>query len=138
MGFIVDAEFDELEYILFKNRVETMQNKQYHLTINPTLQCNYKCWYCCVEEQNTKYELRRMNDETIEILKKHINYMIKVEKIFSLHLDWFGGEPLMFFYEVILPISKYALELCKTYNIPYTSHVTTNAYYIDDNMIGCI
>lgn len=138
LGFIVDAEFDELEYILFKNRVETMQNKQYHLTINPTLQCNYKCWYCCVEEQNTKYELRRMNDETIEILKKHINYMIKVEKIFSLHLDWFGGEPLMFFYEVILPISKYALELCKTYNIPYTSHVTTNAYYIDDNMIGCI
>lgn len=135
LGFIVDAEFDELEYILFKNRVETMQNKQYHLTINPTLQCNYKCWYCCVEEQNTKYELRRMNDETIEILKKHINYMIKVEKIFSLHLDWFGGEPLMFFYEVILPISKYALELCKTYNIPYTSHVTTNAYYIDDNMI---
>ncbi len=70
LGFIVDAEFDELEYILFKNRVETMQNKQYHLTINPTLQCNYKCWYCCVEEQNTKYELRRMNDETIEILKK--------------------------------------------------------------------
>lgn len=135
LGFVVNADFDELEYILFRNRVETMQNKKYHLTINPTLQCNYKCWYCCVEDQNTKYEQRRMDDKTIETLRKHIKYMIEVEKINSLHLDWFGGEPLMYFYEVVYPLSKYAIELCFANNIPYTSHATTNAYYIDDKKI---
>jgi len=136
MGFIIDFDFNELEYILYKNRIDTLQNKNYRLTINPTLQCNYKCWYCCVEDQETKYEQRRMDDETIEKIKKHIKYMVEIEKIQSLYLDWFGGEPLMYFYEVIYPISKYSIELCKKNNIPYSSHATTNAYYIDDKMIN--
>ena len=62
--------------------------------------------------------------------------MVEVEKIDRLLLDWFGGEPLMYFYEVIYPISKYAIELCNKNNIPYSSHATTNAYYIDDKMIN--
>ncbi|MDR1544020.1 MAG: radical SAM protein [Prevotellaceae bacterium] len=135
LGFIVKSDFNELEYILYRNRIDTLQNKNYHLTINPTLQCNYKCWYCIVEDVGTKYEQRRMNDETVELVKKHIKYMIEVEKIPYLYLDWFGGEPLMYFYEVIYPISKYALELCNANNISFSSHATTNAYYIDNKMI---
>ncbi|MDR2835108.1 MAG: radical SAM protein [Bacteroidales bacterium] len=136
LGYIINSDFDELEYILFQNRKETFQNKHYHLTINPTLQCNYKCWYCCVEEQETKYEQKRMNDETIQKIKNHILFMVEHEKIRSLFIDWFGGEPLMYFYEVIYPISKFAIEICSKNNITFTSHATTNAYYVDDKMIS--
>ena len=66
LGFLVKSDFNELEYIFYKNRIETLQNKKYHLTINPTLQCNYRCWYCCVEDQSTKYEQRRIDDKTIQ------------------------------------------------------------------------
>ncbi|MDR0810854.1 MAG: hypothetical protein LBN23_01050, partial [Paludibacter sp.] len=134
-GFLVDENFDELDFILYKNRVETLQNRNYHLTINPTLQCNYRCWYCCVEDQNTKYEQRRMDDETIEKLKKHIKYIIETDRISQLRLDWFGGEPLMYYYEVVYPISKYAIDLCKKHSIPFANHATTNAYYMDNRMI---
>lgn len=34
--------------------------------------------------------------------------MLEVEKIESLHLDWFGGEPFMYFSQVISPLSNYA------------------------------
>ena len=77
-----------------------------------------------------------MDNETIEKIKKHIKYMVEIEKIQSLYLDWFGGEPLMYFYEVVYPISTYAIELCKKNNIPYSSHATTNAYYINNKMIN--
>ena len=135
LGFLVDSDFDELEYILFKNRIETFQKEHYHLTINPTLKCNYKCWYCYVENKEIKDEQSRMNDVTIENVKNHIKYMIEIAKIKSLHLDWFGGEPLMYFYEVMYPISKFAVDICKKNNVTLTGHATTNAYYIDAKMI---
>lgn len=135
-GFIKDVDFDELEYILFQNRKVVFNSEHYHLTINPTLQCNYKCWYCCVEDQGTVYRKERMNDHTIEKLKMHIKYMIEKEHISSLLLDWFGGEPLMYFYEVIYPISLYAKSLCISHGVQLTSHITTNAYFIDYQMLA--
>ncbi len=36
-----------------------------------------------------------MSEQTMESLKKHIDYMINEEHIPSLHIDWFGGEPFM-------------------------------------------
>ena len=41
----------------------------------------------------------------------------------------------MYFKEIVYPLSKYGLELCKEKNIPYTNHATTNAYYINEEMI---
>lgn len=135
LGFIIHSNFDELEYIIFQNKNTVFNNRDYHLTINPTLQCNYKCWYCCVEDQGTIYRKERMNDETIEKLKKHIKYMIENEHISSLLLDWFGGEPLMYFYEVMIPICEYAKELCDKYGIKLTNHITTNAFFIDSQIL---
>ncbi|MGP1446350.1 MAG: radical SAM protein [Candidatus Limimorpha sp.] len=135
LGFICDSSFDELNALIYHNRKEVFGNKDYRLTINPTLQCNYKCWYCCVEEVETKYEPRRMNDATIRKVKKHIQYMLEKERISMLTLDWFGGEPLMYFNEVILPISKYSLKLSTESNVPFTNGITTNAYFIDNKII---
>lgn len=135
MGFIIDEDFNEIDQILFQNRQEVHIKKMYHLTINPTLECNYRCWYCCVEEEGTQYEKRRMDDKTIEKILKHIKHEIEIDKIQSLHLDWFGGEPLMYFDEVVNPISIFAKELCQKNNIPFSNHITTNAYYINNERI---
>jgi len=136
LGFIKEMNFSEIDYLLFRNRFDTFNGKSYSITINPTLECNYKCWYCCVEEQKTIYKKCRMDDFVIEKVKKHIKYMIEVEKINELSIDWFGGEPLMYFYEVVEPISLYAYELCNKNNISFNNHVTTNAFYINSEMIN--
>jgi Arylsulfatase regulator (Fe-S oxidoreductase) len=133
-GFVKDISFNELDFILFQNRNATLCKKSYQLTINPTLECNYKCWYC-FEDQSSIPKKGRMDETTIERVKMHIKYMIEKEHISELKLDWFGGEPLLYFYEVIYPISLYAIELCKINDIPFNNHVTTNAYYIDMRMI---
>ena len=46
-NFITDKNIDELQ--LVKNLVKSIDqenNDIYELIINPTMNCNFKCWYC--------------------------------------------------------------------------------------------
>ena len=122
-GFIVD-DVDELDTIRRKNE-EAINKKDYFLVVLPTLNCNFKCWYCVQE-----HVASLMSDVTIEKIKNHIRYMIDEEKIESLHLEWFGGEPFMFFKKVIKPIAQYAIEKCKDGNISFHHTATTNGYFL--------
>lgn len=123
-GFIIEDDKDELAIIRERHQL-AVNSKDYMLTVMPTLNCNFKCWYCIQDHIPSL-----MNAETIDKVKAHINYILEVEKITSLHLEWFGGEPFMFFKKVVLPISEYAIEKCKEYNVPFYNSATTNAYYL--------
>lgn len=131
LGYIIDDSFDEISYIRFMNKQKVFVDLNYHLIINPTIDCNFRCWYC-YEEHKTG----RMSKETIERIKKHIQHKIEVEKIPSLSLGWFGGEPLLCFDTVVYPISQYAKQLCKKNKIRYTSSITTNAYLLNEDIIS--
>jgi uncharacterized protein len=88
------------------------------------------CWYC-YESHPEGY----MSEDTINKIKKHLQLKIEKDKIISLNLNWFGGELLLYFYEIVYPLSKFAKELCKKNNIPFISTITTNAYCIDEKMV---
>ena len=77
-----------------------------------------------------------MSEKTIEAIKRHIDYMIDIEKILSLQLDWFGGEPFMYFKQVIRPICEYAQYKCQSNNIPYSVSATTNGYFLLPMIVG--
>jgi len=130
LGYIIDKERDELEYLKFKNKEEVFLKKDYRIFINPTLECNFHCWYCY--ETHTK---GFMTEETMDKIKNHLRLKIETDKITSLNLSWFGGEPLMYFYEIVYPLSKYAKELCKKNRISFISTITTNGYLLDEKMI---
>jgi len=123
-GFVVDDDFDEIQCI--RNNFESGCNsKDYKLSILPTLNCNYSCWYCIQDHIESK-----MTSATIEKIKKHIIHIIEVDNVTSLNIDWFGGEPLMYFSEVVEPISRFAKEQCFKAKIPFINTITTNAYYL--------
>jgi uncharacterized protein len=122
--FIVDDSINEIDIIKEKYN-QTVEKKIYYLIILPTLNCNFKCWYCVQDHIESV-----MNDATISKVKKHIEKMIRDEEITSLHIEWFGGEPFLFFKEVIKPISEYAIRLCENFHIPFTNTSTTNGYYL--------
>lgn len=124
-GFIIDDDVNEIELIRKLHR-EAVEDKNYFLIIMPTLDCNFHCWYCIQDHINS-----RMSEDTLESIKKHIDYMVNEEKISSLHIEWFGGEPLMNFNDVIVPISQYAQNVCDSVGIPFFNSATTNGYYLD-------
>lgn len=128
-GFIIPEYTNELALIREKNE-ENINEKKYWLTILPTLNCNFKCWYCIQDHIATK-----MSEDTIDSIKKHLLYMMDVEKVESIRIEWFGGEPFMFFSQVIRPICEFAKKECAKRNIPYISSATTNGYYLSSSII---
>jgi uncharacterized protein len=130
LGYIIDEERDEIAYLKFKNLEEVFLKKDYRIFINPALECNFKCWYC-YESHPKGY----MTVETMEKIKKHLILKVESEKFTSINLSWFGGEPLLYFDEIIYPLAWFAKELCEKNNIPFHSSITTNGYCINNQMI---
>ena len=123
-SFILPKEADELEIIRTKDR-EEIQRKDYFLVILPTLNCNFECWYCIQHHIPSI-----MSESTKDALMKHIRYMVETDKITSLHIEWFGGEPFMGFKNVIVPVSEFARDLCDRAGIPFFNTATTNGYFL--------
>lgn len=129
-GFVVTDECDEIALIRQKH-IEAVNRKDYFMVVMPTLNCNYRCWYCIQDHIPSV-----MKQDTIEAVKRHIDYMLDVEKIESLHLDWFGGEPFMFFNQIVVPISRYAKKRCLETNTPFLNGATTNGYFLTSKVSG--
>lgn len=123
-GFIIPADVNEIDLVRQKHD-EAVHRKDYFMVVLPTLNSNYSCWYCIQDHIPTV-----MSDTTLEALKRHIDYMIDVKEIESLHLDWFGGEPFMFFKKVIEPLSRYAINRCEEKGVPFMNGSTTNGYFL--------
>lgn len=134
-GFIISPDFDELAYLKLQNKRCIFMNRDYHLTINPTLDCNLKCWYCSVAYAGAKYDRERMSDEIVDNLIKHINLLVTQKKANSILLDWFGGEPLMYFDEVIKKISDSVFPILLQNNVKFRQQITTNATLLSEDRI---
>jgi len=129
-GFIVPEEIDEIDRLRLNNKTAVFADKFYRLIMNPTTDCIFNCWYC-TQHSNDK---GNMSKEVMDKIKKHIDYMINIDRITGLHIDWFGGEPLIYFEDVMTPISKYAMKLAEKSKIPFINQITTNGYLIDKQM----
>jgi len=130
-GFFLPEDIDEIDKLRFNNKTAVFTDKFYRLIMNPTTDCIFDCWYC----NQHSHDKGGMTEEIRSKILKHIDYMVNVDRITGLHLDWFGGEPLMYFYETVVPISEYAMEMAVKNNIPFINQVTTNGYLIDEPMV---
>ncbi len=131
-GFLIEDEEDEYTKILHtRNKAVFYNNNTFQLTILPTLECNFKCWYCYEQHITSK-----MTSDTLRKIFKYIDYIIDQYPIFNFHLDWFGGEPLLYFDEIVEPISLYVKEICERQRISFQNTMTTNAFLMDDTMIS--
>jgi len=133
-NFIVNKKTDELSVV--KNTyLKTLNDESsFFLTINPTLDCILDCWYCFVHEYVDKVKNTKMQQYTVDNINRLIERNIENEKIKNIHLNWFGGEPFMFYKDVFLKIISNYLKVNHDKNI--TNSITTNGYLINDEIIS--
>jgi uncharacterized protein len=127
LGNIIDNTNKELDSIVIKNREKIYDNSTYRLTINPTLDCNFSCWYC-YEEHDSK----RMRKKSIKIIESFVLNIVSQKGVKIFNLDWFGGEPLLYFRELVYEISKKIKEICLNNNVAFYNSITTNGYNISE------
>lgn len=130
-GFIIEDDVNEYSKLIHKRNNDVFfNNNVFQLTILPTLECNFRCWYCY--EQHLK---GNMTSQTYEKLKRYVNYILDSHPIFCFHLDWFGGEPLLYFKEIVKPFSLFVKSICEQKSIYFRNTITTNGFLINKEMV---
>jgi len=131
-GFIVTKETDELQKVKDLRDSVDFDESSFHLFINPTMNCNFKCWYC----YETHIKSSKMSDEIIvktrELIVKNV---VKNKKVQRFILSWFGGEPLLYFEKTVLPILSFAHKISSDRDVQFYCDFTTNGYLINEEMI---
>ncbi len=129
MGIVIDEDINEEAIVMTANIRERYQSDALRVTILPTLSCNFSCWYCYEKHSSSLMEQDAIFS-LIDFIKRETSQRNKKTVL----LDWFGGEPLLCFERVIVPISLEISEWCKQKNIHLHNMITTNGSLIDEGM----
>lgn len=118
-GFLIPYGFDEL--IVIKDRYAKARDvTPAVLTVTVTMDCNLGCYYC-YEERSNKHLTTDDLDAVLELAKD-----ITVNRgNRSLHVDWYGGEPLLGV-DFIESASSVLQSFCHASKISYASSVISN------------
>lgn len=130
-GVIINKDINEVD--LLRERIKNADNsdQEYILHINPTLDCNLKCWYC----YENHIPDSRMSDDVLESTFNHISSVLQNPAIKSFELGFFGGEPLYRFNEIAKKIISHTHKLCLASGVALHIHFTSNGTMLNNSII---
>ena len=118
-SFIVKASTDEVGAV--RDRFQkAITGTPVVLTLTTTMDCNLGCYYCYEERSGDRLEVNQI----AQVADLARNLLVKSGKD-SLHVDWYGGEPLMNL-EFLEQASLALQELCAQLNVAYSASVISN------------
>ena len=124
---IADDEAERLR-IKFQTQRNRFDISHLSLTINPTLDCNFRCPYCFEADAHHK---RYMTEAVEDAIVNAIN--TKYSSVDGIFVTWFGGEPLMNF-KSLKSLSEKIIALGK----PFGAKMITNGYLLVDSIVNQI
>lgn len=121
-GFLIGDNVDELELITAVHESARNNKDSFSATIELTKACNFRCLYC--------YQAHTINHMQNQVQENVIRYLTNKMRSFKhLHINWFGGEPL-----IRLNSLKYISQRLKAEadisGCTYSQFLTTNGYMI--------
>ena len=126
-------DFNEIEHIQTIMTNQICDKKILTLIVMPTLGCNFKCWYCY---ENHDVERKRMSDQDIDLIIKYIQKHIQENPVLeTVVISFFGGEPFLYFKEVMKPLLVKIDEITTQNHINYLTTATTNGALVKPNYL---
>lgn len=129
--FIISDDVDEVAECVRKINSKFASDENLRITINPTLDCNLKCWYCY--ESHVKGSC--MNRRTIDALVKYVELQASSDTLKRIQLSFFGGEPLLKYVQVVKPIIEQCCEICRRNNKQFSLGFTTNGVCLTQKVV---
>ena len=130
LGIIVPDDLDETKAIYDRMDENMRSNDNFYLIVNPTLQCNCRCWYC-IEHHVAQ---SRIDQSTMQIIKDTIISILN--RVNSLTLSFFGGEPLLEYSTVVKPLMEWTKHKCSILGKKLTVMFTTNGLLLTKDMVN--
>ncbi|MFI3297717.1 MAG: radical SAM protein [bacterium] len=125
LKILTNSDLDEYYNIKYAVHRKRFASDTLYLTINPTLDCNFKCIYCF--EGDSKSVLQMSDTVEHEI----ITFVKRLKTIKKISVTWFGGEPLMAFNRV-KSLTRKMLDI----GIEYSADMVTNGYLLKETVIN--
>lgn len=122
MGVIIENGHDEVADCINRFYKETDSTEHLKITVNPTLDCNLRCWYCYEEHGKGT----TMNEQILERIKKYFKKIAEDADVKTFDLSFFGGEPLIGFQKILLPLLNYSNNIFTQNEIKFSCSITTN------------
>ena len=123
-GLIVQEDLDETALLRYAYFSSKLSSNEAHLTICPTLECNFSCPYC--------YEKRERGFMSKEVQNKLFSFVEQLAKlgVNKFYLMWYGGEPLLY-PDIIQNVTKEIKLICDKYHSKLIVSMISNGYLID-------
>jgi uncharacterized protein len=119
---IVENEPDDLLQYQAATWSQRKTENIYNITVAPTMDCNFKCYYCFEEHQKLY-----INEDIIQRIAKYIN---GITNAIHINFTWFGGEPLMAFEQ--MKALTYALKIPEKTSTAFD--MITNGYFLTEDV----
>lgn len=130
-AYILPDDTVEEQEVIAQWEKEDSDARQYSLFINPTLDCNLRCWYCF--ENHVKGSL--LKDNVLLGVKRLISHKVTEEGVKMLNISFFGGEPFVAFDQAVMPLIRYAEQLCSQSGCDFCLSFVTNATLVDERKV---
>ncbi len=129
--YLIEINIDEVEMVKeLRNSIDYNHN-DFFLTINPSMNCNFKCWYC----YETHVKGSSLNETMIDSINKFCSATLQKKSLKNFTLSFFGGEPLLYFKRDVQPIIKHFIKEAAATTVTYGIAFTTNGYLINQDFI---
>lgn len=134
IGAIVVKDLNELNEVINHSKNIDNDESEFTLIINPTMNCNFKCWYCyeshILGSQLSPYILKK-------VFKLIDNILVEKKGLKTFILSFFGGEPLMYYKRSSMQIIDYLRAKYNQFsNINFSINFTSNGYLMNDFILN--
>lgn len=129
--FIIHDDVDEVDVCMHMLNNKYLSNSSLRITINPTLDCNLRCWYCY--ESHIKGSC--MSSQILNSVINFVENQAHSDELKNIHISFFGGEPLLKYEMVVKPIVEKCVEICKIYDKHFSLSFTTNGVCLTPKVI---
>lgn len=129
--FLIDNQVDEIEQMKARVRSVDENIDSFILTINPSMNCNFKCWYC----YETHVKGSHLSADMIARINTFIFNIANIKGLKTFTLGLFGGEPLLYFERDVVPVLDQYISQCQLNNLEPTLHFTTNGYLVNQALV---
>lgn len=79
-NFLIDDGFDELQEVKRIIKQKDFSDDEYHLIINPTLDCNFNCWYCFEQKVRGSYMTPKIQNSCSLLIQNIIKSNANLKK----------------------------------------------------------
>jgi uncharacterized protein len=128
----VIARFDERAALETMGRAACAMPHSVGLTICPTMGCNFDCPYC-FEDHGRGKMAPEVQDDVVALAER----MLEASGAKSLHVSWFGGEPLLA-PEIIDSLSQRLMALADEHGCTYSAGIITNGYLLTQDVVDML